>query len=132
MNHPFPNADLEQTFDGFDGAASAGLLELRALILDTAREDSRIGMIHETLKWGQPAYLTPETKSGTTVRISTHKSACFALFVHCQTSVVSDYRAAFPAKDRFDGKRAILFDDATQIDPMRHGWFIHRALTYHL
>ena len=35
-------------------------------------------------------------------------------------------------QDRTEGTRAILFDDASQIDILRHGWLIRRALTYHL
>lgn len=132
MTRPFADTEVKRVFDGFDDTARPGLLALRTLILDTAASDTRIGKVEEALRWGQPAYLTPETKSGSTLRIATHKSAPFALFVHCQTTLMSDYTAAFPGRDRIDGKRAVLFDDETQIDPMRHGWLISRALTYHL
>jgi hypothetical protein len=38
-----------------------------------------VGALHETLKWGQPAYLTPETRSGTTLRLGVPKSGGYAI-----------------------------------------------------
>ena len=105
---------------------------MRALILETGNDLPQIGRLEEALRWGQPAYLTPERKAGTTIRLGVPKQARFALFVHCQTRLITDYSEMFPGQDRIDGSRAILFDDATQIDPVRHGWLIRRALTYHL
>ncbi|MDU9004237.1 DUF1801 domain-containing protein [Sedimentitalea todarodis] len=132
MTRPFADTQVEGVFDAFDDTARPGLMGLRDLILDTAASDNRVGEVTEALRWGQPAYLTPVTKSGTTLRIAPHKSASFALYVHCQTTLMSDYTAEFPGRDRIDGKRAVLFGDPSEIDPMRHGWLISRALTYHL
>ncbi|WP_424988580.1 hypothetical protein [Microbulbifer sp. S227A] len=132
MNRAFADARIAAIFDGYNAASRPGLMALRRLILDTAAADNRVGAIEESLRWGQPAYLTPITKSGTTLRVAPHKSAPIALFVHCQTSLISDFSAEFPGQDRLDGTRAVLFDGASQIDPMRHGWLISRALTYHL
>ena len=56
----------------------------------------------------------------------------FALFVRCQSRSMGDFTSTFPGEDRIVGNRAVLFDDAAQIDPTRHGWLIARALTYHL
>jgi hypothetical protein len=39
---------------------------------------------------------------------------------------------AFPKADKIDGTRAILFDEPSQIDPIRHGMLIKSVLTYHL
>ena len=112
--------------------AIAGLMELRALIFKTAARLPEVGPIEETLKWGQPAYLTPVTKSGSTLRLGVPKTAKFALFAHCQTDIISRFAATFPGFDRIEGNRAVLFDDVNQIDPARHGLLIRHALTYHL
>ncbi|MFC3612215.1 DUF1801 domain-containing protein [Lutimaribacter marinistellae] len=103
----------------------AGLLKLRALILDTAQRLEQ--PVEETLRWGQPSYIAPK---GSALRIWTHKAARFALFVHCQTRLMEEHRTAFPGMDRIDGNRAILFDTTDEIDPDRHGMLIARALTY--
>lgn len=52
----------------------AKLLALRRLIFDTAKATKGVGVLQETLKWGQPSYLTPQTKSGSTIRIDRVKS----------------------------------------------------------
>jgi hypothetical protein len=61
-------------FDGYPKPVRARLLALRKLILDTAKTTKGVGAIEETLKWGQPSYLTSESKSGSTVRIDQVKS----------------------------------------------------------
>lgn len=132
MMRPFSSPDVAAAFDAAAPDALQGMLDLRALIFDVAQDQPQIGDVQEALRWGQPAYLTPQTKSGSTVRIGTPKSGGFALFVHCQTTLIADFITAFPGADRIDGTRAILFDDPEQIDAMRHGWLIFRALTYHL
>jgi len=132
MTRPFASDAVGAAFAAVAPDARAGLLSLRALILATGDDLPRIGRVEEALRWGQPAYLTPETKSGTTIRLGVPKSGQFALFVHCRTSLIADYITMFPGQDRIDGTRAILFDTASRIDPQRHGWLIRRALTYHL
>ncbi len=132
MKYPFASQQAEQAYSLPDTVARDGLLLLRDMIFETAEARPEIGKIEETLRWGQPAYLTPQTKAGTTIRLGQHKSARFALFVHCQSRVIPEYLAAYPMWDRVDGTRAVLFDHATEIDPLRHGWLIEQALTYQL
>jgi len=131
MIRPFASDAVAAAFAALPPDAREGLLVLRALILSTGDDLPRIGRVQEALRWGQPAYLTPDSKSGTTIRLGVPKKARFALFVHCQTRLIADYITMFPGQDRIDGTRAILFDSAARIDPQRHGWLIRRALTYH-
>lgn len=132
MTPVFASSDVAMTFGGFDSTVQPVLLALRDLIFETARNDPQIGPIEEALRWGQPAYLTPVTKSGTTLRLGQSRTGTPALFVHCQTSLVSDYKVAFPNRSDTQDKRAMLVPSCADIDPMRHGWLIRRALTYHL
>jgi len=132
VTRPFSSNAVAAAFDAVATPARDGLLVLRELIFDVADDLPEIGRLEEALRWGQPAYLTPDKKAGTTLRLGVPKSGEFALFVHCQTSLIADYLALFPNKDIIDGNRAVLFGDAAQIDPLRHGWLIRRALTYHL
>jgi Domain of unknown function (DU1801) len=131
MKYPFASPQVETAFHVPDPIAREGLLALRNLILDTAHTIPKVGRIEESLRWGQPAYLTSQSGSGTTLRVGLSKKARFALFVHCQTSVISRFAQAFPGWDRIDGNRAVLFDTASEIDSFRHGWLIKHALTYH-
>ncbi|MFT5341256.1 MAG: hypothetical protein ACI9BH_000466 [Paracoccaceae bacterium] len=132
MTRQFAWADIKAAFDIPDTQAREGLLALRDLVFDVADDLPQTGRITEALRWGQPSYLTPETKSGSTLRLGIPKSGGFALFVHCQTTLISDYRAAFHSAKNIEGKRAILFKKAAEIDPNRARWLIRRSLTYHL
>lgn len=107
----------------------AGALALRDLIFETANTLPNAQPLQEALRWGQPAYLAPK---GSTIRLGGHKSAPFALFVHCQSRLMGEFTTVYPDEDQIEGNRAVLFDDVDQIDPTRHGWLIARALTYHL
>ncbi|MCF6430740.1 DUF1801 domain-containing protein [Leisingera sp. MMG026] len=132
MTPPFASPGIEAAFDVLDPQARAGLLALRGLIFDTAAQTPEAGRIEEALRWGQPSYLTPERKTGTTLRLGVPKGARFALFVHCQSRLIPEFAAAFPAWDRFEGTRAVLFNDPAEVEPIRHGWLIKRALTYRI
>ncbi|MGR3761377.1 DUF1801 domain-containing protein [Roseobacteraceae bacterium NS-SX3] len=132
MTPPFSSSAVEAAFAVPDPLARDGLLALRRLILETAASTPEAGRIEEALRWGQPAYLTPETKSGSTIRLGVPKGARFALFVHCQTRLIPEFAAAYPAWDRFESTRAVLFEHPREIEPMRHGWLIRRALIYHI
>ncbi|KZY39690.1 hypothetical protein A3731_13150 [Roseovarius sp. HI0049] len=112
--------------------ARDGVLALRRLIFDVARGLPEIGPLDETLKWGQPAYLPRTPRTGSTLRAGLHKDAQFALFAHCQTTIISSYARAFPGWDRLDGNRAVLFDAPGQIEPERLSYLVRHALTYHL
>ena len=60
---------------------------LRTLIFDVASDTDSVGELTETLKWGQPSYLTEKTKSGSTIRIGREKKTDgdYAIYFKCQT-----------------------------------------------
>ena len=102
------------------------------LIFRTAKKTPSVGRIEETLKWGQPAYLTPDSKSGTTIRLGVPKSGGFALFVHCQTTLMSEFQTLFPDGFTYEGNRAIHFTDGQDLPHDTLRLLIKSALTYHL
>jgi len=110
------------------------LLEVRRLILGTAANTAGVGAVEETLKWGQPSYLTLLSKSGSTIRIDRVKNgaADYAMYFHCQTTLVDSFRLMFRDTFKYEGNRAIVFneDDAVPVDALRQ--CIAMALTYHL
>ena len=126
---PFQSPEVEAAFAAFPEDARTGLLALRRLIFETAAETQGIGRIKECLKWGQPSYLTPDTKSGTTIRLGMPKTGGMALFTHCQTSVISDFRTLFPDDFAYDGNRAVHI--APDADKSKLRLIIRQALTYH-
>jgi len=125
-------AAVDAVFEGYPKSVRTRLLTLRRLILDTARATPGVGQVEEALKWGQPSYLTPETKSGSTVRIEHVAGKQYAVFFHCQTDLVATFRDLYPDKWSYGGNRCILLDadDKVDVEALRH--CIALALTYHL
>ena len=126
------NPDVEAKFASFPEPARSGLLTLRNLIFETAEGMPNVGALQETLKWGQPAYLTPETKSGSTIRLGLPKQGGFAIYTHCQTTLISDFRSIFPDDFDYEGNRAIHFRDRPTLPIDKVRMLISSALTYHL
>jgi hypothetical protein len=129
----FEDDRVAEVFKGYPPALRAKLLALRRLIFETARRTEGVGRLDETLKWGQPSYLTPETGSGSTIRIDRVKGSetRYAVYLHCQTDLVERFRALYPETLRFEGNRAIVLDTKAPLpaEALRH--CIGLALTYH-
>ena len=127
------HAAVDAVFRAYPPPLRKKLAAVRRLILDTARKMEGVGAIEETLKWGQPSFLTSQSGSGSTIRIDSLKSdpQRYALYFHCRTNLVSTFRNIYPEIFRYEGNRAIILrgDDALPEEPLRH--CIALALTYH-
>ena len=128
----FEDPKVEQVFRAFPRHLQPGLYRLRELIFCVASRTDHVGRLEETLKWGQPAYLTPETKSGSTLRLGTSKHGGFAIYVHCQTTILSEFRTIFPNEFIYEGNRAIHFQSSDDLIEAPLKTLIRRALTYHI
>jgi hypothetical protein len=108
---------VAEAFARFPAEARAALLTLRALIFDEAQRLG-VGPIAETLKWGEPAYLTEASRSGTTIRLGCHRDApnCYAAFFHCQTTMVSDIREQLGDAFTYHGTRAVCAPAGQAVD----------------
>ncbi|MFV1439741.1 MULTISPECIES: DUF1801 domain-containing protein [unclassified Phaeobacter] len=131
MIRPFASAEVAAVFDQAPPDAREGLLRLRELIFEVAENAPEVGAVAETLKWGQPSYAAARSGLGTPLRLGPSKHARFALLVHCQSRVIDNFASRYPAWDKFDGTRGVLFDRVEDVEPLRHGWLIRHALTYH-
>lgn len=123
---------VAQVFASFPPQQRTKLLALRQLIFDTARDDPQVGPLEETLKWGQPAYLTFASKSGTTLRLGLPKTGGYAIFCHCQTTVISEFRSLFGDEFTYDGNRAVVFSNDETLQTDKAALLISAALRYHL
>ncbi|HEY4834029.1 MAG TPA: DUF1801 domain-containing protein [Bradyrhizobium sp.] len=130
----FSDPAVSAVFSSYPKPINAKLLALRRLIFDTAKMTEGVGRLEETLKWGQPSYLTPETKSGSTIRIDQIKSAGnqYAIYFHCQTDLVEAFRELYPSEFSYEGKRCILLDAAEKLPEPALRHCVALALTYHL
>ena len=110
------------------------LMALRELILETARETPGVGELTEDLRWGQPSFITKATGSGSTIRIDGQRDnpEKVAVFFHCQTGLVDQFRAIYDGQLAFVGNRAIEFDVGEIIPVAELKHCIALALTHHL
>jgi hypothetical protein len=133
VDHPFSSAEVAAVFDAISPPLRTRLLELRALIFHTAAEIPAVGPLEESLRWGEPAYLTSKTKSGSTLRIGPVKRTTqqYALYFNCQTSLVDNFRTLFRDDFNFQGNRAIILDLAEPLVKDHLAFCIAAALTYH-
>ena len=128
----FANPAVEAVFQAYPEPARGRLMALRRLILATAEATEGVGPLEETLKWGQPSYLTPRSKSGSTIRIDRLKGGGYGLFFNCQTSLIETFRAHYPNDFRFAGNRGIEFGDEDEVPEAALRHCVALALTYHL
>ncbi len=124
---------VKEAFDAVPTGIRPQLLALRALILEVAKAIAGVGAIEETLKWGEPAYVTSQSKSGSTIRIGWKKSnpSQYAIYFNCQTHLIESFRALFPSEFKFQGNRAIVFEDGEPLPKDALCFCIAAVLTYH-
>ncbi len=129
---PFASPAVAVAYQALPATARDAAMTLRDLIFQVAADTPEAGEIEETLRWGQPSYITPKTKAGSTLRIGATKAGEAAIFAHCGTQIISTYAATFPQMDRIEGNRAVIFGSADDIAPGRLRLLIRHGLTYHL
>lgn len=130
---PMPE-NVQAAFDAFPPEVRHRLAEIRALIFGIASDDRRIGAISEALRWGEPAYLTEATGSGSTIRLGWPRQSPdhAAVYFICRTTLVDEFRKRFGNDFRFEGTRAVLLPVDSEVDKAALEFMLSMALTYHL
>jgi hypothetical protein len=129
---PLPR-EVSRAYDAFPASIGKRLLWVRELIFATAAAHEGIGRLTETLKWGEPAYLTEETGSGSTIRLGRLKdSAHAAILFNCKTTLVDTFRERFPDRFEYRQTRALLLPVSGKLPKRELSVCLSLALTYHL
>ena len=130
----FKKEEVAAAFRAFPPAMKAKLMTLRRLIFETASATEGVGELEEALRWGEPSYLTTESKSGSTIRMGWHKSRPhqYAMYFNCRTNLVASFRQMYPNELTYEGNRSITFDEKATVPTPELRHCISLALTYHL
>jgi hypothetical protein len=129
---PLPR-EVSRAFDALPAPMSKRLLQVRDLIFATAAAHDDVGKLTETLKWGEPAYLTDETGSGSTIRLGRLKdSERAAILFNCKTTLVDTFRDRFPDQFEYRQTRALLLPVAGKLPKRELSVCLSLALKYHL
>lgn len=122
--------EVEQVFHQYPEVVREKMEYLRCLILEVASETEGITQLEETLKWGEPSYLT---KQGSTIRIDWKKKqpAQYAIYFKCTSKLVSTFRKLYQDLLTFEGNRAIIFQLHDQLPVIELKHCICAGLRYH-
>jgi hypothetical protein len=133
MHNAMP-VEVAAAFREFPTPVRMLLERVRTLILTVARETEVVGPLVETLKWGEPAYLTEASGSGSTIRLGWPKArpSHAAVYFNCKTTLIATFRDMFPSVFEYKGDRAILLDVDGAMDEKALSLCISMALTYHV
>jgi len=103
---------------------------LRRLVLMAASEIETLDELEETLKWGEPSYLT---KHGSTVRIDwkAKNPNQYAVYFKCTSKLVPTFKTIYKDTFTFENNRAIIFKLNEPIPKQELKHCIKLALTYH-
>ena len=121
--------EVREAFMTFPARLRERLLALRALVMEAAA-DAEVEVV-ETLKWGQPSYLPRKPRVGSTLRLG-QVGEDAALFFHCQTTLVEEFRATFGDRLRYQRNRAVLFGPGDVLAPAVIKHCASASLRYHI
>lgn len=125
---PFNDSNVKRKFEGYSAEQKKALLEIRQLIFDIGREVAPDESLVENLKWNQPSY---KAKKGTPIRLDTFGDDNVAIFFHCQTRLIEQFREMFQEDLDFSKNRAIIIDPALPLPMDDLRVCIQLGLTYH-
>jgi hemoglobin-like flavoprotein len=124
------NPQTTEVFENYPDSVRSQMEKLRELVLDAASEVDGLENLEETLKWGEPSYLT---KHGSTVRVDwkVKKPDQYAMYFKCTSKLVPTFKKLYQDTFTFEGDRAIIFklDEKIPKNELKH--CIKLALTYH-
>lgn len=122
--------EVSKVFADYPDSVREKMHFLRELVIETAEETEGIDELTETLKWGEPSYIT---KNGSTLRMDWKKKAPkqYAMYFQCTSRLVNTFRMVFEHQFQYEGKRAIVFELDQEIPVWELKACIKAALTYH-
>lgn len=111
----------------------ARLISVRTLILQCANQNSAIGEIEESLKWGQLSFATRAPKSGTPLRLGGNDDQqTYSLYVPCSTSLIAEFQEIHPEMFSYHGTREIRLGLDKDLPKPELTLFITAALSYYV
>ena len=107
---------VKDKFETYPENISILLNDLRDLIFSVAEQEG-IPAITETLKWGEPSYVST---IGSTIRFDWKAKYPdrYCMYFNCKTSLIETFREVYGNTFSYEGNRAIVFH-TKQILPLK-------------
>lgn len=125
--HPF-----NQTLLSWPQQAKDQFCEIRALIL-AAAEQADVGVVEESLKWGQPAWRPKRARTGSTLRLNWQDNSpqTIALFVDCKSTISATMRDIYPHDFQYESNRGLRLYLGTPLPEQAIDHLARLTFTYH-
>ncbi len=123
------NHHIKTVWNGYPAAAIKQLTAIHGLILAIA-EEKNLGPVTESIKWGEASY---QVKGGTPVRLDWKSTTpeSVQIYCHCQTRLIETFREVYGAQLNFEGKRALVVPNTTDIQQLPLAHCLETAMRYH-
>ncbi|MBO3698143.1 DUF1801 domain-containing protein [Roseivirga sp. E12] len=124
------NPAVKARFDNYPPEIKAKMDKLRELIIEVAEETEGVSHLEETLKWGEPSYIT---KNGSTLRIDWKPKSPdqYAMYFQCTSQLVPTFRFVFGETFKYEGNRAVVLPLNGDLPTEEVKQCIATVLTYH-
>lgn len=123
------NSKIEQILDAYPHKAAEKLRLIRQAIFEIA-EQEKLGLVTETLKWGEPSYLV---KQGSTIRINWKQKSpnSVSIYFNCQSKLIETFREVYSDSFEYIGNRemVIAISEELSVNELKH--CLSTALRYH-
>lgn len=124
------NPEVKKVFKKYPDTVREKMDNLRELIIKTAEETEGVDNLEETLKWGEPSYLSTH---GSTLRIDWKegKPDQYAMYFQCTSKLIPTFRTVYKDVFSFEGNRALVLKMDGNLPESELKECIKVALRYH-
>lgn len=124
------NPAFETKMSSYPDAVRDKMSHLRKLVHEVACELSDVTELEETLKWGEPSFLT---KKGSTLRMDWKAKAPdqYAMYFKCTSRLVETFKVVFGDQFEYEKNRAIVFKLDQKVPKKELKKCIKATLLYH-
>jgi hypothetical protein len=124
------NPDFESVIANYPDFVRDKMRFLRRLVIEAANEISEINKIEETLKWGEPSFVT---KTGSTLRMDWKKKTPdqYQMYFKCTSRLVETFKMVFGDFFEYEKNRAIIFQLDQEVPVNELKQCIKATLLYH-
>lgn len=121
---------VEERFADYPDFVRDKMQYLRELVIETAKETEGVTHLEETLKWGEPSFVT---NHGSTFRMDWKEKSPdrYAMYFQCTSRLVDTFKTVFDNKFEYEGNRAVVFRLKQEIPVAELKECIKASLTYH-
>ena len=122
--------EFETKLTSYPDVVRDKMLHLRKLVEETAKEVSEITELEETLKWGEPSFLT---KDGSTLRMDWKEKTPdqYQMYFKCTSRLVETFKIVFGNQFDYEKSRAIIFKIDQEVPNKEIKKCIKATLMYH-